>query len=566
MNNKSFELRAVDMKLVGNESDELKVSGYVNQTGEWSQTLGSTTRFKERIEKGVFQRAINKAQDIVFLAEHDNNKVLASIESGSLTLREDSKGLYMEAQISPTSWGKDYHTLIKDKLIRGMSFGMKVLKDKWKKISDGTYERTIEDLVLFEISAVRNPAYVQSSIQTRSIELIENPKIEIEIEERNFDEMSLKELYEQKNDVLKQAKSMLDKAKIENRNLEADEQLQQEIFETEIRSINERIFLLEKNQKSSEVNKMEILQNNEVRATDQWLRGQLDGEEIRALSTSVDPGKMTIPTTLSNEIVKKMYEVAPLFSMTRQFTPVNGFLEILREKTLGISGFIGEGQSATTDDFTMDKVRLDQKRVATAMELSQHLINDSGIDVLGYATNLLSRRIGYMLDRNILNGLVATEFEGILPSVGPKDTTIATTGIVTIDDLLDTYNAMNPEYIRGAVWVVSRPIFNLIAKLKDGNGQFYLVRDVSETGVTYKLFDQPIVINDAMPIDLTVGNRIVCFANFSEGYVTMVKKGLELKKVEDSALALKGSQLILLDGYMDGKILNPEAIKFLKTK
>ena len=58
-----------------------------------------------------------------------------------------------------------------------MSFGMQVTEDKWDKRSDGVYERSISGLYLAEVSAVRNPAYVQSTIQARTIEVVEDVNI-----------------------------------------------------------------------------------------------------------------------------------------------------------------------------------------------------------------------------------------------------------------------------------------------------------------------------------------------------------------------------------------------------
>ncbi|WP_255786651.1 HK97 family phage prohead protease [Bacillus cereus group sp. BfR-BA-01355] len=46
-----------------------------------------------------------------------------------------------------------------------------------EKLADGTYERSMSDLYLAEVSAVRNPAYVQSTIQARSIEVVEDVEI-----------------------------------------------------------------------------------------------------------------------------------------------------------------------------------------------------------------------------------------------------------------------------------------------------------------------------------------------------------------------------------------------------
>ncbi|MDO8160420.1 HK97 family phage prohead protease [Bacillus toyonensis] len=181
-----MELRFNEFELNKNEQGQLKVSGYVNKTNQWSQTLGKQKKFVERILPGAFRKAIQTGNEIHFLAEHDNAKILSSTRNGSLSLREGENGLFMEATISDTSWGRDYHTLITDGIIKNMSFGMQVLKDSWKKLADGTYERSISDIYLAEVSAVRNPAYVQSTIQAaRSIEVIEDVEIP---QENNMEE------------------------------------------------------------------------------------------------------------------------------------------------------------------------------------------------------------------------------------------------------------------------------------------------------------------------------------------------------------------------------------------
>ena len=89
----------------------------------------------------------------------------------------------MTADISDTTYGRDYHTLIKDGILRNMSFGFTVDKDKWSKDKDGTYKREVNDLTLYEVSVVTNPAYPQSTISARGLNIIEDVEIP-NIEER----------------------------------------------------------------------------------------------------------------------------------------------------------------------------------------------------------------------------------------------------------------------------------------------------------------------------------------------------------------------------------------------
>lgn len=391
--------------------------------------------------------------------------------------------------------------------------------------------------------------------------------------------MNIKALIEKKNELKAEYRSLIEQAQVEKRDLTGD--AREAELSAEIADINAKI-KEEENRAAQEADKIENIkseeekremenilnQEQEVRAIEQFIRKQ-EGEELRAVKTDANPGALTIPTHLSNLIVEKLYERAPIFSRTRNFTPVNGFLEILKEGFHGSAGFVGEMQNLSPNDFTMSKVKLDQKRVGTAIELSQHMINDSGIDIVNYAIRMLTKRLGQTIDANVLRGVKEDgQFEGILTTaITTIDKVEAASGdAITVDELLDLYNSMNPEYIGGAVWVVSRATFNMISKLKDGNGHYFLVRDVANNGPIYKLFGQPVLIQEAMPDHAVAGGRTVLFANFGEGYATMTKKGLNFQHISgDTTQALRGSHLLMLDGYMDGKILNEEAIRCLKA-
>lgn len=185
----NMEIRFQEMELTSNADDTLTVSGYVNKTQQPSNILGSDRKFIEKISKGAFQRAIdkslNESRDIDFLAEHKRELILSSTRNNSLKLYEDDVGLFMEATITPTSWGKDYYKLIDSKIIQNMSFGFRSLKDKWRSLEPGLFERSIEELELYEVSAVKNPAYSQTSIAARGIDVIEEVKIPKEIREES---------------------------------------------------------------------------------------------------------------------------------------------------------------------------------------------------------------------------------------------------------------------------------------------------------------------------------------------------------------------------------------------
>ncbi len=531
-----LEFRDIEIRLDGEEKDsgELLVSGYVNKTGEWSEPLGREKRFIERIMPDTFRNALQKGNEITFLAEHDNSKLLASTRNDSLKLREDDEGLFMEARISATSWGKDYHTLISDGLLTNMSFGMRVNEDKWNKGDDGTYERSITDIDLAEVSVVRNPAYTQSNIQARSLD---------------SEELFLM----QKNDDKKEQPNMSKEKQIS----ELRQQL--EALETEQRE-NEKDAVEVRDVKENDSEK-------EIRGVEQFLKGDMNSEEVRTLTTGSQ--SIAVPTVLSNQIVEKLVEQAAIFGRARNFQTVSGNLEILRETNIGDAAFVGENESLTANDFSFDKVQLEQRRAGTAIELTEQLINDSGINIINYATGVMTRRLARKLDEQALIGDKANKsFEGVLTvdRVANPEVTVGshTAGNVTADNLLDMTLSMNPEYLADAVFVMSRATFNQVAKLVDADGRYLLVRDYVDGKPIYKIFGQQIVIQDKFPAAALAGDVTVLFCNFAEATASMTKKGASLKRVGDTTSALKGTQMLLLDIYADFKIINEDAIRVLE--
>lgn len=556
-----MELRVNQTNIEANEDGSMTVNGYVNKTEQFSEMLGRNEKFKEKISQGAFKRAIEKAKEIHFLAEHDSEKILASTRNGSLQLSEDANGLYMSATVASTSWGKDYYELIKSEILKSMSFGFRSIKDSWKKTTEGYFERTIHELELFEVSVVRDPAYTQSSISARGIDVVKDVEVPDEVKKkivRNIQEMSRKALIELRNDLLEQSQNY------ETRGLTGEQEYEQ--LKSQVRDIDMQ---LKKIDKKEVRNMVELLSPNDTnverRGFEEFLKGKLYSEEVRAITTSTAPGQLTVPTSISDQIIKKLEEVAPLFALSKQFPSVNGYLEVLKETDIGGAQWLGEMENATPADFTMSKVKLEQKRLTSAIELSQQLINDAGFDIVSYAINVLSSRIAYSVNRAIVNGNGVGQMEGFLTATLAPESVIETVaGTVTTDDVLGLFNSMNPELVEGAVFVMNRNTWNEVSKLKDAENRYYLVDFKNGSGANYyTMLGLPVMISDAMP-DIAVGNKAISLINMGEAYGTLIKKGIEVQHVyADSAQALRGSQLIVASIYLDGKIINDQAIRLL---
>ena len=143
----------------------IKVSGYA---AVFNQETDIGGMFREQIAPGAFTDAIGR-DDVVFLINHDGLP-LARTRSGTLTLKEDDKGLYMETTLDADD--PDVKSIV-GKMKRGdldkMSFAFWPEKQEWDDTQDPPL-RTITQARLHDVAIVTTTAYEGTDIGLRSLE------------------------------------------------------------------------------------------------------------------------------------------------------------------------------------------------------------------------------------------------------------------------------------------------------------------------------------------------------------------------------------------------------------
>lgn len=395
---------------------------------------------------------------------------------------------------------------------------------------------------------------------------------------------NLKAMLEKRNALVTEMETVIDVVETETRSFEEAELSRLSELKAEITSLDGTINQikelrgLSKAEKENDFGgqKMDAKEMNkemEIRGIEQYLRGR-DGEERRALADATTVGNttegtggnggITVPTSVYDTIIEQMTEVSPVFAAARKFGSVTGNLKVAREDGLNDEGFIGETLDASKIKPILKTVTLTQKRVGAAIQLTNQLINDSGVDIVSYANGRLTRSAAKAIERGILIGAksgedVANTFKPIIGSAGVVNIDLAATTGPTVEELLDIYAAINPAYLDGAMFVVSRKVFNAILKLKDGDGSYLVFRDIVNGKPGYTLFGVPVHVSAVLKDQ--VARKELVFGNFKEAYGMLVKKDMNIVTVTaDTAQALAGGRLAVLDTYMDGAVINPEAV------
>ena len=386
--------------------------------------------------------------------------------------------------------------------------------------------------------------------------------------------MNLKELKESLNEAKASKKELLTKAVTEVRSLEATE-------DEELRQLNEKISdlqnqiqtaeeelrsnVVEENIKTEGEGKMNK-QEMEIRAIENFIKNGVVSEEVRATNTSANNTAIQ-PVYVHNEIVRKLEEVAPVFAKAKQYQATAGELRIPRENASNLweYGFVGEDADVSEHAFSFDTVSLKQVRVGASVKVTQHLLNDVDVDIVGYVVDMLARRLGATLDHHAING-TGVQGEDLQGLAG---LTKATHGINEVavsaldsDALMDAIHSMHPALLDGAEFLVSRATYNAIAKLKDASGQYILKleRSVAPEAPQYRVFGFPVHVSDS------VEDNKVYFVNINRAFATMVKKGSQLVRISnDTQNALRGTHTFVIDAYVDFRLRDPQAVVTVKV-
>lgn len=152
-------------------NNKIIIDGYVNAVERESKVLYDTRgEFIEKIRAGVFQKALERADNVRVLLDHDKDRELADTKSGKAKLYEDNIGLRAIVEIEDS----EVIDKAKNNKLRGWSFGFLCNKEDRKTNEEGIEERVVRDLDLLEVSIIddrKYPAYIGTSIEMRDDEI-----------------------------------------------------------------------------------------------------------------------------------------------------------------------------------------------------------------------------------------------------------------------------------------------------------------------------------------------------------------------------------------------------------
>ena len=331
----------------------------------------------------------------------------------------------------------------------------------------------------------------------------------------------LKALLEKRNKKVEELQSIVDKAKEETRAMTKEEKDKFDTLEQEIKDLDATIeaekrardYEIKDNDKQDE--KAEERAEAEERAFANYIRGVVEeraGVDPTVPNLTVDNNGAVIPTSIANKIIKKVYDICPIYQLATRYN-VGGTLTIpyYDETAQKIEmAYATEFSDLESTSGKFDSIVLKGFLAGVLTKISKSLINNSQFDIVSFVVNKMAESIGRWIEKELLNG-TENQIEG-LSTVTQKIPTASSTAI-TADDLINLQEAVPDTYQANAIWIMNKATRTAIRKLKDGDGTYLLNKDATARW-GYTLFGKDVYVSDNMP-GMEAGKTAIYYGDMS---------------------------------------------------
>lgn len=348
--------------------------------------------------------------------------------------------------------------------------------------------------------------------------------------------MSYKNLVELKNDKIEKAEKILADAEVNKRELTEDEAAELAEIRDDVKRIKEALKISdelddskEKQQKQEPTpdgggDKQPTQEQQERRAFENFIRGRVVHERAGEL-TKTDNGSV-IPTTIAQQIIKKVYDVSPILEKSQKYN-VKGKLQIPYYDTTngGITvAYAEEFKPLTSSNGKFKNIELDGFLAGALSKISNSLINNSQFDIVSFVVNQMGEDIARFIEHELLIGTEG-KVEG-LSKLTNSVTTAAGTAI-TSDEVVKLKDSIKDVYQNNAIWIMSPATRTALRLLKGSDGHYLLNDDISSPFGTV-LLGKPVYVSDNMP-DIAGEKTVIYYGDmtglatkFSENITTQV--------------------------------------------
>ncbi len=371
-----------------------------------------------------------------------------------------------------------------------------------------------------------------------------------------------------------EAKHLLDTAAAEKRDLTAEEQ---EKYDRISADLDTRAAIIEQLKADEERAARLDAAAAEVRTDEAPAGDDSDAEMIRALGRGeirsynfekrdilTSSTGAPVPTSFYDQVIMKARLVGPMLDVPTQLNTAGG--ETIQVPSLSAysssSTVTAQGANFSEADPTLNSfVNLGAFKYGFLIQVSREMIEDAGVDLLGFLSEQVGNGLGYNVQNALTNGTGTVQPTGIVTAAGSGVTGgTGVSGAFTADNLIDLFYSLDgaARLLPGIGWMMNGASIGAVRKLKDTAGN-YVFSPAADGNQRDLLLGRPVYENPHIASAGTGVKSVLC--GHIPSYFVRSVGGIRLDRSDDFAF---NADLVTFRASMrvDGALPQSSHIKY----
>jgi HK97 family phage major capsid protein len=242
-----------------------------------------------------------------------------------------------------------------------------------------------------------------------------------------------------------------------------------------------------------------------------------------------------VPTSFYDQVIMRARLIAPVLQTSTVLNTAGGEnLQIPSLSTYSVGTVTGEGSAIGESDPVFNSfITLGAYKYSFLTQVSTELLEDAGVDMQSFLADQVGNALGYAVGSALTVGSGTDAPKGIVAasSVGG---TAGTATAFTADNLIDLLYSLDgaARNLPGVGWMMNGKSVGAVRKLKDTAGN-YVFQPALSMESPDMLLGKPIYENPSM-VDVATGTKSVIVGHLPSYYVRTVG-GLRLDRSDDYA-------------------------------
>lgn len=374
-----------------------------------------------------------------------------------------------------------------------------------------------------------------------------------------------------------EAKALLDSAAAEKRDLSSEEN---QTYDRIMADLDQRSAVIEtmNAQAEREVRAAEAMKGFESQVKSEFTavpaiddaqlirslaRGEIRSHSFEKRDVLKSSTGAPVPTSFYDSVVLLARKIGPMLETSTIINTAGGEnLQIPSLSAYSTGTVSSEAAAIGESDPTFNSFKtLGSFKYSFLSQVSREMVEDSGVDLIGFLATQAGNAIGYAVNEGLTNGTATTQPTGIMTVAGSGVTGgTGVSGAFTADNLIDLVYSVDTvgRMLPGTGFQMNAKSLGAVRKLKDTAGNYVfspaLSGDKRDLILGYEVFENPSIANAG------TGVKSVIFGNLPSYYVRQVG-GLRIDRSDDYAFQ---NDLISFRIAMrcDGNLIQTSHVKY----